>query len=165
MLKFIKSLFGFTRDTGAEKIIKDDPTASVMFFDGDNISSKDFKLFINMPHDKRYITVATTTTPNVVRKAGIQPINPLNIGKEASDMLIAMLAMEECCMNKNLKELYIVSTDGDMVELLATLAMKFNHIKFTLFSKVGKPMSAKAIQAMRNIESVNFRYFSATSVL
>ena len=164
MLKFIKSLFGFTRATRAEKIIKDDPTASVMFFDGDNISSKDFKLFINMPHDKRYITVATTT-PNVVRKAGIQPINPLNIGKEASDMLIAMLAMEECCMNKNLKELYIVSTDGDMVELLATLAMKFNHIKFTLFSKVGKPMSTNAVQAMRNIESVNFRYFSTTSVL
>jgi hypothetical protein len=87
MLKFIKSLFWFTRVTHTDEVIKDDPVTSVMFF------------------------------------------------------------------------------DGDMVELLATLAMKFNRVKFTLFSKAGKPMSAKAIQAMRNIESVNFRYFSTTSVL
>lgn len=41
MLKFIKSLFGFTR---AEKIIKDDPTASVMFFDGGEMFEYGYEL-------------------------------------------------------------------------------------------------------------------------
>jgi hypothetical protein len=73
--------------------------------------------------------------------------------------------MEECCTNKDLRDLFIVSTDGDMVELLATLAVKFPKIKFTLFSRYGKPMSTKALSAMQHIDFVNFRYFNNTSIL
>lgn len=154
MLNFFKRFFKQAPD-----VVKPIITTK-MFFDGDQISGAIGKAIIKPQPNTSYIWVAAGAVATILKSAPITVIKPIGIGKESTDMVIAMQAMKECIENANLKELYIVSSDGDMIEVLITLAAQFKTVKFIQLAPSTYKTSKKALEAIRNLPpTVKFTRF------
>jgi hypothetical protein len=125
----------------------------IVFFDGDSVNMTSFvKLAQKISSEIKYVWVNTegASLPKKVKSNGCEVVSSPNIGKESVDMLIAMLAMQECCNNKSLRELHIVSSDGDTLEILINLAVRFPSVSFFWIYLNDKPRSQKSILAGKN---------------
>jgi uncharacterized LabA/DUF88 family protein len=126
----------------------------IVFFDGDSVNVTSFmKLSQKISAKIKYIWVTPegSSIPKKVRSHGCDIVLSPNIGKESVDMLIAMLAMQECCANSQLKEIHIVSSDGDTLEILLNLASRFTGVNFFWTYLNDKPRSQKSINAGKTI--------------
>lgn len=125
-----------------------------VFFDGDSVNVKLFSdLASKIPPSTKYwwVMTAGASMPKKVKASSATIEASPNIGKESVDMLLAMLAMQHCCVNSSLKEVHIISSDGDTLEILLNLASRFENIKFFWGYPNSSPRSKKSIVASVNL--------------
>ncbi len=86
-----------------------------------------------------------------IRNLGIASVVPPNVGKEAVDMFIAMDAMYRCTC-QDVKEVHIVSSDGDTLEILLNLSSYFKKTNFYwLHPHSNVPTSKIAMKSAKNL--------------
>lgn len=125
-----------------------------VFFDGDSVNVKLFSdLASKIPINAKFwwVMTAGASMPKKVKASGATIEASPNIGKESVDMLLAMLAMQQCCTNCSLKEVHIISSDGDTLEILLNLASRFEKIKFFWGYPNSSPRSKKSTVASVNL--------------
>lgn len=138
----------------------------ITIFDGDNVSKygpATTKYVAESNSHDRHVWVTVSTIPKSIQSNDrIEKIRPVNIAKEAADMHIAMMSVYECSTNKNIKELRIVSSDGDMVQTMVSLAEMFPSVKFSHLIPPNSQTSDRAKDAIRlnEISNVNFDKFN-----
>jgi len=125
-----------------------------VFFDGDSVNVKLFSdLASKIPQNAKFwwVMTAGASMPKKVKASGATIEASPNIGKESVDMLLAMLAMQQCCANSSLKEVHVISSDGDTLEILLNLARRFENINFFWGYPNSSPRSKKSTIASVNL--------------
>jgi hypothetical protein len=120
------------------------------FIDGDNVSSNDGLIFAKLSGVKIYIVTQRGTSRHYKNVLDIIRLKPSCIGKEASDMMIGMKVMQECCVNEIISRVGIVSNDGDMMDVIVNAAKEFPQIRFTLYHSTANTMSKKLRKAINS---------------
>ncbi len=102
----------------------------LVVFDGDQVSSKVLKQFKTAKTDNiQHIWVQSSKLKAKALDDMDVRIAP-KFGKESADTLIALIACAEAFTNTNLKEIHIVSGDGDTLDMCVSLAVQCPHIDF-----------------------------------
>ena len=136
----------------------------LVVFDGDQVSVKLYKRF----YDKKTTNIkhiwvhARDTVPKGLPVDQTEVKKAFKFGKESVDKLIAITVTKECALNRNMKEVHIVSGDGDMVDVCATLATEYAHVKFNALHINSRPMK-RGIRAFLKTAPSNCNFVSISS--
>lgn len=139
-------------------------------FDGDNATVKAFQaLYQQLFSHVEYKWVHRgTVIPNSIKQAShTQVVTPPHSGKEAVDLYIAMDIINKCHLNPHVRKVYVVSNDGDFVDVIYNASVMFPKVQFTqLVNKSAKsPASRSQSKSLRllkrtptpNMTIVNFK--------
>lgn len=140
MLSWFKGLF--------KKPPKPPPRRVVVIFDGDQPGTHFTKLFNKEIAHVEYFWVQNkrASTPKSVKKSGVKIIRPSDLGKESVDTFIAMKVVDVCKGVPPPNHVYIVSRDGDFIDVVHNAAVWFKNVKFTLMiQRQGNRNTKKAI--------------------
>lgn len=106
----------------------------LVIFDGDQIGTPiASKILGKHREDTKYIWIQTKDEiPNKLKKhlGSIELRIAPKVGKESADTLVALLACKEACTNPDIKEIHIMSGDGDIVDMCMSLSTMFPAIMF-----------------------------------
>lgn len=149
-------------------VVKPSATEYVVF-DGDNTNVKTFQTLYRETLSKvdYHWVHRGNAIPNVVRESQAQFSTPPYSGKEAVDTFIAMDIIDKCHTNKHLQKVYIVSNDGDFVDVIYNASVMFPKVRFVQLVNKDRcsPASrtrSKSIKLLKrkptsNMEIVNFK--------
>lgn len=113
------------------KSSKKNPKTIAVFFDGDQITSKILKQFLDKRQSSiRYVWIQSGKNKPRLLDSQIEYCQAPSFGKEATDMMLSILITKYCCENPDLREVHVVSGDGDMINMTSMLAGIFHHITF-----------------------------------
>ena len=130
--------------------------SELVIFDGDQTPPDTFTRLYrpNQAHCK-YIWVTVTTIPRVVKHTSVEVIKPSSVGKEATDTQIALSVFNSLTTTPNITKVFIVSSDGDFIDVIINLSRYFPTIKFVLVDDQKHPTS-KASGIARRTLSLRF---------
>jgi hypothetical protein len=151
MFDFIKSLF-------------QQRTEIFVCFDGDQTSAEFVKsVLANRKQNIKYLLIHSHLhAPKKLAALGIEMKIAPKFGKESTDNMIAVNVTMECCTNKHLREVHIVSGDGDTIDMCYTLAKEFPNIKF-FYNHLGSRKLKKGIGAFVANGPCNLKFACVSS--
>lgn len=125
MFKTLKEFFSKKQKTVSPEIL--------VIFDGDQVSVKLYKKFYERKTDaiKHIWAHGRDITPKGLPLDKLEVKTAYRFGKESTDKLVGIIIAKECAKNSSIKEVHVVSGDGDTIDTCATLALEFGHVKFT----------------------------------
>jgi hypothetical protein len=130
--------------------------SELVIFDGDQTPPDTFtRLYRQNQAHCKYIWVTVTTIPRVVKHTSVEVIKPSSVGKEATDTQIALSVFNSLTTTPNITKVFIVSSDGDFIDVIINLSRYFPAIKFVLVDDQRHPTS-KASQIARRSLSLRF---------
>lgn len=142
MFKAIKSFFASLTTKKPEFLV---------IFDGDQVGVKNYRKFMNVKTDRiKHIWVQChKTIPKVITKSEAEIRVAPNFGKESTDNLMYLLASAEATQNKALREVHIVSADGDMIDMSINLAQMHPNVTFYTIHIGNRPLKKGALKYAR----------------
>jgi hypothetical protein len=142
-----------------------DPKRVVVIFDGDQSGPHVNRIAVTLPNVEYFwVQNSRATIPKRLKNLGVKIIRPSDLGKESVDTYIAMKTVQECMSSDPPAHVYIVSRDGDFIDVILNAAHMFTTIHFTLMikrdsgstrkhTKVNLPKNAKVL-FFRDLEVV-----------
>ncbi len=138
-LMMLKKILKFIRSFISPNEIK-----FMVIFDGDQVSSKVFKRFMAVKReDTRYLWVQSNQNiPKAVLANKIEYVIAPRFGKESADSVIAIMASAESGTNKKLREVHVVSGDGDTIDMCVNLAYVYPDVTFYAVHLGNRPIKS-----------------------
>ena len=104
----------------------------LVVFDGDQVSGSLYKKFLTAKNDNiKHVWVQSgSNKPKHLVKADTSFHVAPKLGKESADTLMAVLIGVELHNNNKIREVHVVSADGDTLDMCVSLAYEYNRINF-----------------------------------
>lgn len=143
--------------------IKTVPITEYVIFDGDQTANKTLMSLMTNSASTKFVWVQVGSlipkalTANIHR---IELIQPSNVGKEATDTQIAISIVDALHKIKTLHTVYIVSSDGDFIDVVTNISKLFPTKKFVLVDSQSHRTSKAASRVLRTLNTTNPNCFS-----
>lgn len=143
--------------------IKSTPVTEYVIFDGDQTGDKTLmSLLTDSTHTKFvWVQIASIVSKKLTANLHrIELIQPSNVGKEATDTQIAISIVDALHKIKTLHTVYIVSSDGDFIDVVTNISKLFTTKKFVLVDNQSHRTSKTASRVLRTLNTTNPNCFS-----
>jgi uncharacterized LabA/DUF88 family protein len=145
--------------------IKSVPITEYVIFDGDQTSDKTFLMLLTTSKSTKFVWVQVGTILSKIMKLycddeRVELIQPSSVGKEATDTQIAISIVDALHTIKTLHTVYIVSSDGDFIDVIVNISKLFPTKKFVLVNNQQHKSSKSATRALRNLNTTYPNCFS-----
>lgn len=130
----------------------------LVIFDGDQTNNETLKLLYTKKDSIKFVWVQVgKLIPKAIKKHSIdiQLIIPSAIGKESTDTQIAITIVDTLHKNPSIKKVFIVSSDGDFLDIMLSLSNIFPHVVFVLANNQIRVTSKAAQYASRTLSIAN----------
>lgn len=120
----------------------------LVVFDGDQVSGSLYKKFADVKNDNiKHVWVQSgSIKPKHLGKSDVSFHVAPKLGKESADTLMAVLIGVELHNNNKIREVHVVSADGDTLDMCVSLAYEYNRINFFHLHSNTRPVK-KAIRS------------------
>lgn len=139
------------------------PITEYVIFDGDQTNDKTLISLLTDSKSTKFVwvQVGTTLSKKLSQNLGrVEVIRPSSVGKEATDTQIAISIVDALHTIKTLKTVFIVSSDGDFIDVVTNVSKIFPDKKFVLVDNQTRQTSKSAISALRTLNTTNSNCFS-----
>lgn len=132
------------------------PTDLVLF-DGDQVRKAEFaKLYRESSSTEYHWIQVSTHFPKNVEKTGIQMHRAPSTGKESTDTKLTVMLVDLCHQYAaTLKRVYVVSADGDFVDVLETTGQLFPVVKFAQVINKSRVVNKNVKATARRLNGTN----------
>jgi hypothetical protein len=128
----------------------------IVIFDGDQATKTDFLRFYKENPSTEYVWVQNSNAlPKFLRNRVVGGIVAPSFGKESVDKLIAMMLVDFCHRYQNLQSVFIISADGDFVDILETLGIMFPMKRFTQLVNTSRPLRKNLRETCARLRGTN----------
>jgi hypothetical protein len=146
--KFVNWVRGFCSPSGPTELV---------FFDGDQVTKAELNQFYRKHTSVEYHWIQVGSVfPRILPKHNLHFHHAPSTGKEATDTKITVMLTHLCSKYKStLKSVYVVSADGDFVDVLETVGGIFPTIQFAQMINTTRRTNKRVKPTARRLAGTN----------